>query len=185
MKRIMLCSLMLMLLCASFLATAGKKHCQDYRQKLDNIQAQQRQANTHKRSHSLSSKEAKARDRWWRCETGKLKAKSKAKAKAKAKGKSKSKREKKSKQKLASKKAQNKNRSQSAALKLYKNSKALVPFASNNPLVIRSKYQGEQLQAWLVFYQPAKKCARPKSIQDFAKCVEDKRSQQTEFEKSN
>ncbi|MBA6297603.1 hypothetical protein [Colwellia sp. MB02u-9] len=176
MKRIMLSSLMLMLLCASFSATAGKKHCQDYRQKLDNIQAQQRQANTHKRSHSLSSKEAKARDRWWRCETGKLKAKSKSK--------SKSKREKKSKQKLASKKAQNKNRSQSAALKLYKNSKALVPFASNNPLVMRSKYQGEQLQAWLVFYQPAKKCARPKSIQDFAKCVEDKRSQQTEFEKS-
>jgi hypothetical protein len=169
---------MLMLFYASFLATAGKKNCQGYRQKLDNIQAQQRQANTHKRSHSLSSKEAKARDRWWRCETGKLKAKSKAK------GKSKSKQEKKSKQKVASQQTKNKTRSQSAALKLYKNSKALVPFASNNPLVMRSKYQGEKLWAWLVFYQPAKKCARPKSIQDFALCVEDKRSQQTKFEKS-
>ncbi|MFT6902722.1 MAG: hypothetical protein ACJAXS_002941 [Colwellia sp.] len=178
MKRIMLCSLILMLLCASFLAAARKKHCQDYRQKLDNIQAQQRQANTHKRSHSLSSKEAKARDRWWRCETGKLKTKSKAK------GKSKSKQEKKSKQKLANKKTKNKTRSQSVPLKLYKNSKALVPFASNNPVVMRSKYLGEKLRAWLVFYQPAKKCARPKSIQYFAKCVEDKRSQQTEFEKS-
>lgn len=162
---------MLMLLCASFLATAGKKYCQDYRQKLDNIQAQQRQANTHKRSHSLSSKEAKARDRWWRCETGKLKAKSK------------SKREKKSKQKLANKKTKNKTRSQSVPLKLYKNSQALVPFASNNPVVMRSKYQGEKLRAWLVFYQPAKKCARPKSLQHFALCIEDKRSQQTEFEK--
>jgi hypothetical protein len=170
MKRIMLSSLMLMLFYASFSATAGKKNCQGYRQKLDNIQAQQRQANTHKRSHSLSSKEAKARDRWWRCETGKLKAKSKQ--------------EKKSKQKVANKKTKNKTGSQSAALKLYKNSKTLVPFASNNPLVMRSKYQGEKLWAWLVFYQPAKKCARPKSIQDFALCVEDKRSQQTEFEKS-
>jgi hypothetical protein len=163
---------MLMLLCASFLATAGKKHCQDYRQKLDNIQAQQRQANTHKRSHSLSSKEVKARNKWWRCETGKLKAKSM------------SKQEKKSKKKIASKKAQNKTRSQSVPLKLYKHSKALVPYASNNPLVMRSKYQGEKLRAWLVFYQPEKKCARPKSIQDFALCVEEKRSQQTEFEKS-
>ncbi|MBA6329138.1 hypothetical protein H4J46_14520 [Colwellia sp. MB02u-6] len=176
MKRIMLSSLMLILLCASFLATAGKKHCQDYRQKLDNIQAQQRQANTHKRSHSLSSKAAKARDRWWRCETGKLKAKAKAK--------SKSKREKKSKQKPANKKTKNKTHSQSAALKLHKNSQALVPFASHNPLVIRSKYQGEKLRAWLIFYQPAKKCARPKSLQHFALCIEDKRSQQTEFEKS-
>ncbi|TWX63913.1 hypothetical protein [Colwellia sp. C1TZA3] len=165
MKRIMLCSLILMILCSSFLATAGKKHCQDYRQKLDNIQAQQRQANTHKRSHSLSSKEAKARDRWWGCETGKLKAKSK------------SKQAKKSKQKLTSKKTP-------SSSKRYKNSKPLVPFASNNPLVMRSKYQGEKLQAWLLFYQPAKKCARPKSIQHFAICVEDKRSQHTEFEKS-
>jgi hypothetical protein len=172
MKRIMLSSLILMLLCASFLATAGKKHCHDYRQKLDNIQAQQRQANTHKRSHSLSSKEAKARDRWWRCETGKLKAKSKSKQK------------KNSKQKLANKKTKNKTHSQLIPLKRYKNSKALVPFASNNPLVMRSKYQGEKLLAWLVFYQPAKKCARPKSIQHFALCIEDKRSQQTEFEKS-
>jgi hypothetical protein len=174
MNRIMLSSLMLIFLCASFFATSGKKHCQGYRQKLDNIQAQQRQANTHKRSHSLSSKEAKARDRWWRCETGKLKAKFK----------SKSKQEKKSKQKVANTKIKNKTRSQSAALTLYKNSKALIPFASNNPLVMRAKYQGEKLWAWLVFYQPAKKCARPKSIQDFALCVEDKRSQQTKFEKS-
>jgi hypothetical protein len=30
--------------------------------------------------------------------------------------------------------------------------------------VMRAKYQGEKLWAWLVFYQPAKKCARPKSI---------------------
>ena len=73
----------------SFLATAGKKHCQSYRNKLDNIQAQQRQASSHKRSISLSNKEAKARDKWWRCETGKLKPKSKKKKKAKSKPSSK------------------------------------------------------------------------------------------------
>jgi hypothetical protein len=40
------------------------------------------------------------------------------------------------------------------------------------------------LQAWLIFYQPAKECVRPKSTQVFVACVEDKRRQQDDFEKS-
>ncbi|MBA6389713.1 hypothetical protein H4J38_02855 [Colwellia sp. BRX10-3] len=170
MKRIILFSLMLMTLLSAFLATAGKKQCQGYRNKLDNIQAQQRQANSHKRSNSLATKETKARDTWWQCETGKLKPKSKKK--------------KKSKPKKSHKKKPKKISSPPSDHKPYKKIKPLVPFASNNPVVMRSKYQGEKLQAWLTFYQPAKMCARPKSTQQFAACVEDKRLQQTEFDKS-
>ncbi len=154
----------------SFLATAGKKHCQSYRNKLDNIQAQQRQASSHKRSISLSNKEAKARDKWWRCETGKLKPKSKKKKQKKAKSKSSSKK--------------NNIGPQAAASKKVKSTKPLIPFASNSPVVVRSRYQGEKLQAWLLFYQADKICRRPKSTQQFAACVEDKRRQQIEFEKS-
>ena len=59
---------LLFLLCSSFSVQAGKKHCQIYRDKLNNIQAQQRQSNTLKRSNSLKEQEAKARKRWWDCE---------------------------------------------------------------------------------------------------------------------
>jgi len=165
MKRIILFSLLLMTLCCSFFALAGKKQCQNYRKKLDNIQTQQRQASSLKRSNSLSTREVKARDIWWRCETGKLKVKSKKKKRKVSKSK-----------KLSS--------NQQASTKQYRNNKPLVPFASSSPVVVRSKYQGEKLQAWLIFYQRKKMCARPKSMQQFAACVEDKHSQQIEFEKS-
>jgi hypothetical protein len=168
MKRIILFSLILMTLLFAFLAKAGKKQCQGYRNKLDNIQAQQRQANSHKRSNSLAIKETKARDTWWQCETGKLKPKSK----------------KKSKPKKSHKKKIKKISSPSSDHKSYKKIKPLVPFASNNSVVMYSKYQGEKLQAWLTFYQAAKMCARPKSTQQFAACVEDKHLQQTKFDKS-
>ncbi|ARD43917.1 hypothetical protein [Colwellia sp. PAMC 21821] len=169
MKRIFIFCLILMFLLGSFSAIAGKKHCQGYRSKLDNIQNQQRQASSNKRSQSLSNKEAKARDTWWRCETGKLKPKLKKKKK------------KKSKKKYTSKKKYNKT---SSKLAFQKPIKPLVPFASNNPVVVRSIYQDEKLQAWLLFYKPANMCARPKSTQQFAACVEDKRSQQAKFEQS-
>jgi ABC-type multidrug transport system fused ATPase/permease subunit len=170
MKRIILFWLMLITLTISFLAIAGKKHCQSYRKKLDNIQAQQRQASSLKRSNSLSAREAKARDSWWRCETGKLKAKKEKKKKAKKK---------------YSKKLKQKNiTQQNAANRPKKSSKVLIPFASNRAVVVRAKYQGEQLKAWLTFYRPAKMCARPKSTQQFAACVEDKRRQQAAFESS-
>ncbi len=170
MKRIILLWLMLITLTASFLATAGKKHCKNYRKKLDNIQAQQRQASSLKRSNSLSAREAKARDNWWRCETGKLKVKKKKKKKAKKK---------------SSKKLKQKNIiEQKAANRPKKSAKVLIPFASSRAVVVRAKYQGEQLKAWLTFYRPAKMCARPKSTQQFAACVEDKRRQQAAFESS-
>jgi len=160
MKWVIGLSSFIFLLVCSFSALAGKKHCQSYRNKLDNIQAQQRQANTLKRSNSLAAREGKARDTWWRCENGKLKKKSKKKKKAK------------------------KNKTVRKAKPIKNKAKKTAPFVSNRPIVIRAKYQGKQLQSWLKFYQPEKRCARPKSTQIFAACVEDKRRQQGEFEKN-
>ena len=135
------------------------------------MQAQQRQSNSNKRSLSLADKEAKARKTWWQCETGKSKPKAKKKKK------------KKKTTQLKKRKTIKITRAQ-AEQKSYKALKPLMPFASNQPVVLRSSYQNEKLQAWLAFYQPAKMCARPKSTQQFAACVEDKRRQKTEFEKN-
>lgn len=168
MKRTILFSLLLIILLCSFSTLAGKKQCQKYRKKLDNIQVQQRQASSLKRSNSLSSREAKARDTWWQCESGKHKVNSKKKNKK-------------------SKKAHSKKRQPAVQYTKIKQSmahKPLVPFATNRPLVVRSRYEGEKLQAWSSFYQLKKKCIRPKSMQQFANCAEDKRRQQVEFEKS-
>ncbi len=145
----------------SFSAYAGKKHCQNYREKLNNIQAQQRQSNNIKRSNSLAAQEVKARDAWWRCENGKLKKKSKNKAKQKKKA-------------MQTKKKQQENKLIASTV---------TPYVSNRAVVVRAKYQGTQLHAWLKFYQPEKRCARPKSTQVVASCIEDKRRQQAEFEK--
>jgi len=162
---------MTIILFASLSAQAGKKHCQKYRKKLDNIQAQQRQASSLKRSNSLSTREAKARDTWWRCENGKLKTKSKKKKKSKKKPNRKTK--------------QKKTISQYATNPNNNKTHELIPFASSRAVVAREKYQGKQLQAWLLFYRPAENCAQPKSIQAFAACVEDKRRQQKAFEKTH
>ncbi len=162
MKGIIGLCLALIMLVITFPVIAGKKHCQGYRSKLDNIQAQQRQGNSLKRSNSLAVREAKARDTWWRCETGKMKKKT-------------------SKSKKKTNKKNSKKQTTQAPVKL-QTLKPLSPFSSNKPVVVRSKYQGEKLQAWLQYYQPEKQCARPKSTQTFAACVEDKRRQQIEFE---
>lgn len=166
-------SIFIMVLLFSFSAAAGKKHCQNYRKKLDSIQAQQRQANSLKRSNSLTVKEAKARKNWWRCETGKLKEKSKEKQQPKKKARA--------------KKSNTIAIQHSIKIKPKRNiakMRPLAPFANSRPVVLRAKYQGKQLQAWLEYYQPKKKCARPKSTQIFAACVEDKRRQQDEFDKN-
>tara|TARA_R110000764_G_scaffold24452_10_gene58830 strand:+ start:663 stop:1172 length:510 start_codon:yes stop_codon:yes gene_type:complete len=168
MKQVIIFSLLLIMLLSSFEALAGKKHCQSYRKKLDSIQAQQRQANSNKRSKSLATQEAKARNNWWQCENGKLKSKTKKKQRVKLKHTDQ--------KKIIS--VGGANNKKIAPLK------ALVPFASNSPVVVRSKYQGEKLQAWLKFYQVNKGCRQPKSMSQFSACVEDKRRQQTEFEKS-
>ena len=167
MKRLLGVSIILLLLMHSMPVIAAKKHCQSYRQKLDNIQSQQRQGNSLKRSNSLAKKEKKARDTWWRCETGKLKPKSKKK-----------------KVKLKSKKKPSKKYYKTDKKQHSKLAKTLVPFANSKAIVVKAKYQGEKLQAWLKYYRPEKKCARPKSTQIFAACVEDKRRQQGEFEES-
>lgn len=168
MKRTILFSILLISLLCSFSTLAGKKQCQKYRKKLDNIQAQQRQSSSLKRSNSLSTREGKARDIWWQCENGKLNVKSKKE------------------NKKAKKASHRKKQSapQYTKIKQYSDSKPLVPFATNRPLVVRARYEGEKLQAWLSFYQLKKNCIRPKSMPQFASCAEDKRRQQVEFEKS-
>jgi hypothetical protein len=53
----------------------------------------------------------------------------------------------------------------------------------SSPLIIKSRYQGKQLQAWLLYYQQPKKCLRPKTTKQFAFCVENRINQQLAFEK--
>ncbi|MGB2742144.1 MAG: hypothetical protein WBC60_16505 [Cognaticolwellia sp.] len=162
-------SFLFLMLSSSFLTMAGKKDCQKYRKKLDDIQELQRQPNNLKRSNSLAKKEDKARNTWWRCENGKLTIKPKKKKKRSAK-------------KIKSKK-QKKLKSPSYKYKESTKTKPLVPFASSGPVVGFSAYKDEKLQAWLLFYQPEKKCSKPKTTQQFVACAKDKRRQQAEFEK--
>ncbi|MGB1263322.1 MAG: hypothetical protein ACPG52_10455 [Cognaticolwellia sp.] len=176
MKPIMLFSLLLFsilitLLLYSFSANATKPECQKYRKKLDNIHAQQRQASTLKRSNSLAKREDKARDTWWRCQNGKLKAKPKKSAKKK---------------KSSVKRVKLKKLKKLKGMRAERNSEyqAFVPVANNNPVAGGTVYQGEKLQAWLTFYQADKKCTRPKSTQEFVACAEDKRRQRAKFEKT-
>ncbi|SEK94900.1 hypothetical protein SAMN05216262_10469 [Colwellia chukchiensis] len=176
MKRILLLMLTMLLLFTAFSTLAGKKQCQKYRKKLDNVQALQRQANSLKRSNSLSRRESKARDTWWRCETGKLKAKTQQKTKQKKQRNGKQKHT----YALARKSAPVKLRSNTA----HNTQRKLVPFASQGAVVVRAPYQGEKLQAWLAFYRPQKFCAKPKTLAVFSRCVEDRRRQQSIFEKT-
>lgn len=170
MQKLITLSLILTCFLFSHIATAGKKHCQGYRNKLGNVQAQQRQSNSNKRSLSLANKEDKARKTWWQCETGKLKPKLKKKSKKK---------------KLKQKKISAPKPIKMLAKQMPDTPlKPLMPFAGEQPVELRSSDQYKKLQAWLAFYQPAKMCARPKSTQQFAACVEDKRRQQAEFENS-
>jgi hypothetical protein len=152
----------------SSLVLAGKKHCQSYREKLNNIQTQQRQANSHKRSNSLAVRENKARENWWHCENGKLNKKPKQKKKVKYKNTTKAIKE-------AAISERNINKSKVGQVR---------SSAPTQSIVMREKYQEKQLQAWLKFYQPEKRCLRPKSMKIFAACIEDKRRQKAEFEKS-
>ncbi len=157
----------IIILLYSHVSYAGKKQCQPYLDKLRNIQSQQRQGHSLKRGESLNKREAKARKKWWQCERGVLKSTENRKKK------------KQSKKQVKLVKRQN--------LALYpakeRVSKKLIPFQTSNAVVIKSRYQGEQLQAWLKYYQQPKKCARPKTTKQFAICVEDRRKQQNNFEK--
>lgn len=161
-----LLSIFCLALIYSHAAYAGKKHCKPYREKLDNIQSQQRQGYSLKQGQSLKLREQKARDKWWLCEKGLLKTKKKTKSKAKKKAQQ---------QKLAVKK---KLKSTNNAT----NPLVLAPFSSSKAIVVKQKYQGEQLYQWLNFYQAPKGCSKPKSMSKFTACIEDKHRQQLAFE---
>lgn len=164
---------------------AAKEHCQKFRDKLDNIQAQQRQGNAAKKGLTLRDREDAARDKWWQCEhtTGITSTKSKAKAKTKTKAKAKAK------QRLT---ADNNNSTSTSThtaehqhIGLQSGTKAnpVIPFSTTKPIVIASEFTGAKLAAWLQYYQQPSQCGRPKTTQLFAYCVEQRKQQQVEFEK--
>jgi hypothetical protein len=157
--------LMSITLVFSHASYAGKKQCQSYLDKLRNIQSQQKQGHSLKRGGSLNKQEAKARNKWWQCEQGHLKMAKKSKKK----------------------KPQNnkivKQRSLTAKPLITISRVNVKPFQTSAPLVLKSRYQGKQLQAWLLYYQQSKKCLRPKTTKQFAFCVENRRAQQLTFEK--
>ena len=143
-----------------------KKQCQAYLDKLRNVQSQQKQGHSLKRGNNLNKLEAKARKKWWQCSQGHLK-------------KARSSKNQKKQQKHTISKQQ-----RLTATSLTPISKVSVrPFQTTAPVVIKSRYQGKQLQAWLLYYRQPKKCSRPKTTKQFAFCVEDRRNQQLSFEK--
>jgi len=144
---------------------AGKKQCKSYLEKLRNIQTQQKQGHSLKRSESLKKRETKARNKWWQCEQGQLKTLKRKSNKLKKR------------RELA-------NRQPKQVNSLEKVKKPTVkPFQTSAAVVIKSRYEGEKLTAWLQYYQQPKKCQRPKSTKQFAFCVENRRMQQSAFEK--
>ena len=58
----------------------------------------------------------------------------------------------------------------------------MTTFNQDSAIVIKSKYQGNKKLAWLQFYQQPIKCQRPKNINMFAFCSEDKIQQRDAFE---
>ncbi len=151
----------------------AKKRCKPYLEKLHNIQAMQRNAYSLKRGNSLRAKEDKAREKWWQCEHSSL-----AKFKA-LNDKSKKKSVKKTNKDKRKKYANNHSKKRT---KLVPSKNKLVSFNQQSAIVIKSKYQGGKRQAWLAFYQKPIKCQRPKTLNVFAFCTEDKRQQQALFE---
>ncbi len=161
------------------IAYAGKKHCQPYRDKLTNIQSQQRQGYSLKQGQSLKKREQAARDKWWQCEKGLLKPSSKSSKSSKTKAKQK-------KLALAKKKAQKKSAQKKKQLNQQKSNGTpaeLAPFASTKSIIAKQKYQGKELQQWLSFYQAPKGCTRPKNMKKFTACIEDKHQQQLVFDR--
>lgn len=148
----------------------AKKRCKPLLEKLHNAQMMQRKSYSLKRGQSLREKEDKARDKWWQCENSSLSAfKSKYGTKKK---------------KVKKNKKKQKNTSHYAKLNkaILNSSKKRVTFNQDSAIVIKSKYQGDKKLAWLQFYQQPIQCQRPKSINVFAYCSEDKLQQRDIFE---
>lgn len=146
--------------------STAKKRCKPLLEKLHNIQAMQRNGYSSKRGTSLRAREDNARDSWWQCEQGRGK-------KNKNKNKNKNK-----------KKQSNETVSYRSKIKSVKSKKmvAATPFKTNSAIVIKSKYRGEKKHAWIAFYQQPTRCQRPKNLQVFAFCSEDKQTQRVVFE---
>lgn len=161
MKRIYL---LVVIFITSFQSHAAKKECAELLKKYHNVQSQQRQGHSLKSSITLRKKEDKARQKWWDCENNKLTSKSKKKKNNKAKSHSKKKTI-----KLSQTSTQSSNNTRGV-------------FSSNRNIVIKGKYTGDKQLQWLRFYKRPKKCARPKTTQVFAFCMEDKTAQQNAFE---
>jgi hypothetical protein len=151
----------------SYESYAGKKECQSYADKLRNVQSQQRQGHGLKRSEKLNKQEKVARKKWWQCERGLLK---KVKSNHKKKQRN---------------IAINIHQPLSATFSRDVKKGSSKPFQTSAPVVIKSRYQGKKLQAWLKYYQQPKKCVRPKTTRQFAYCVENRRTQQLAFEKGD
>tara|TARA_R100001377_G_scaffold34903_1_gene19241 strand:+ start:38 stop:613 length:576 start_codon:yes stop_codon:yes gene_type:complete len=150
--------------------SAAKKRCKPLLEKLHNAQMMQRKSYSLKRGQSLREKEDKARDKWWQCENSSLSTfKSKYGTKKK---------------KVKKNKKKQKNTSHYAKLNkaILNSSKKRVTFNQDSAIVIKSKYQGDKKLAWLQFYQQPIQCQRPKSINVFAYCSEDKLQQRDIFE---
>lgn len=155
------------------IASAGQQNCQSYENKLKLLRIKQKQGNSAKRQQSLKTQEDKAWKKLQLCKRGQLTGKSNTKSKGKKGSK---------KKKVASKQKNIVAKKHQAIVNKNETRKPLTPLVANNPVVIKSKYQGEQLQAWLNFYQSPKRCRNTKTMQDFVWCAEDKRRQQVIFE---
>ncbi|WP_206483346.1 hypothetical protein [Thalassotalea sp. G2M2-11] len=133
-----------------------KQQCQSYLNKFRQVQALQRQGHSNKQARTLASREQKARDQWWQCKQGKLKPKSKRKVSHK--------------------------KSQPNTPRVYHDPQAKPLTSYTNEVVIKGAFSGKKQQDWLDFYQPLAKCKRPRSTQEFAYCMEERRRQQQVFE---
>jgi hypothetical protein len=154
--------LVILLLIISTPVDAAKKRCKPLLEKLQNIQALQRNGYSSKRGQSLRIREDKARDKWWQCEKGTSKVKQSTR------------------KKTIHKTARTSHQKRAAKSEVIN---AGVPFKTNNVIVIKSKYQGEKKQAWFQYYQQPDKCSSPKNLSVFAFCSENKQIQQANFEK--
>lgn len=138
--------------------TVAKKACQQYRDKLQNIQAQQRQGHTAKQSVRLHQREQKAWKTWQDCKKGKL----------------------------ASKKKRKQNKA-TVSLPVKARDIEIVTlkqgsaFDTKQGVRVKADFSGADQQAWLDYYQMPVACRKPKTTQQFAFCMEDREKQKLAF----
>ena len=146
----------------------AKQDCQKYLNKVRSIQEKQRAGYNVKQGNKLQAQATKARDKWWRCSKGTVPNK-------KAKKKSKK-----------HKKKQKKNSNKNKKIKKRKSKKnpPTKVFNTSRAIIIKNRYKGSQLQAWLDFYQQPLQCKKPKTTKIFAYCIENEHQQQQSFERN-